>query len=294
MTILPLDRVKVLSEALPYIQRFYNQVMVVKYGGSAMQNTVLKHDFARDVVLLKAVGMHPVIVHGGGPDIARNLAKVNIESQFVDGLRVTDDATLAVVRQTLTTLNREIVESIVAHGGNAQGVVANPMIVARPFIPEASSEKVELGWVGELTSVSAEFNRLVHSSDSIPVVAPLGISAAGDCYNINADWVASRIAQHLSAEKLILMTNTAGLLDQQGELIVETSKDAVAQMIEQEVIHGGMLPKVSCAFEAISAGVSRAHIIDGRVEHALLLELLTDSGVGTLITSEQQSAACFY
>lgn len=277
MAILPTDRVKVLSEALPYIQRFYDKVIVVKYGGSAMQNVVLQHSFARDIVLLKAVGMHPVIVHGGGPNIARNLTEAKLESQFINGLRVTDKATLAIVKKTLTALNGEIAQSIVEHGGAAQAVVADPMVNARQF-----GDHAELGWVGEIASLTPKFNQLVRSQ-TVPVVAPLGIDAEGDCYNINGDWMAAGIAQHLRAEKLILMTNTAGLLDNKDQLINQTTKAKVAQMIEQGVIHGGMEPKVTCAFATVSAGVRAAHIIDGRVEHALLLELLTDSGVGTLI-----------
>ena len=277
-------RVKVLSEALPYIRKFYAKVIIVKYGGSAMTENALKHSFARDIVLLKAVGMHPVIVHGGGPNISRNLKAAGIESVFHHGLRYTDQSSIAIIKDTLHAINTSITQSIEEHEGDAQGVVADGLITATKLrIVEGIDEEIDLGMVGKVSAISPELDELVHHPTRIPVISPLGIGGRGECYNINADWVASNIAQHLNAEKLILMTNTAGVLNNQGELIVEASSSEIAELIKQKTIHGGMLPKVSCALRAILQGTKSAHIIDGRTSHAVLLELLTDGGVGTLI-----------
>ncbi len=278
------DKVKILSEALPYIQKFCNKTIVIKYGGSAMTEERLKHSFARDIVLLKAVGIHPVIVHGGGSDISANLKAAGIESKFVHGLRVTDKAAINIIASTLRTINTSITQYIKEHEGEAQSIIADGLIKATKLETSGGIPgRVDLGMVGKVSDISAEFGELVRHPTYIPVVSPLGIGGEGECYNINADWVASSIAQHLKAEKLILMTNTEGLLDNQGKLIVEASSSEISRLIEQETIHGGMLPKVSCALRAISKGAESAHIIDGRTSHAVLLELLTDGGVGTLI-----------
>ena len=280
-------RVKILSEALPYIQRFRDHVMVVKYGGSAMTDARLRHGFARDVVLLKAVGMEPVIVHGGGPEISSNLEKAGIETRFVGGLRVTDAAAMRVVEETLAEVNRGIVASIAAHGGVAQGFVGagfaggGGMLTARKLPPREGGE--DLGQVGEVMRVSPALADFAHRRSAVPVVAPIGVGEDGLSYNINADAAAAGISTHLKAEKLILLTNTPGLLDEDGGLIVEIAWSEVEALVERGVIHGGMLPKVACAFDSVRNGVHSAHIIDGRVEHALLLELLTDEGVGTMI-----------
>ena len=278
------DRVRVLSEALPYIRKFYGNIIVVKYGGSAMTEMTLKHSFARDVVLLKAVGMHPLIVHGGGPNISRNLKAAGIESKFANGLRITDEMSMDIIKDTLKEINTCISRSIKEHGGDAQSIVADGTIIATKLRGgRGISENIDLGMVGDVDAVSPKLDKLAHHATYIPVIAPLGISRQGDCYNINADWVASSIARHLIAEKLILMTNTAGVLNQQGELITQTTDSEIAEFIAQGIIHGGMLPKVSCALKAISGRATSAHIIDGRTPHAVLLELLTDGGVGTLI-----------
>lgn len=277
-------RVRALIEGLPYIQQFRGKIIVVKYGGSAMTEPALKHSFARDVVLLKAVGMHPIIVHGGGPDISRNLEAAGVKSVFVGGLRVTDKSSIQIIKDTLQTINARITRFIVEHGGEGKSIAADGLITATKIsTTEGISENIDLGMVGEVSDISPELGKLARHPTRIPVIAPLGTDAEGQCYNINADWVASSIAQQLKAEKLILMTDTAGVLDKQGELIVEASSSDIAELIEQGTIHGGMLPKVSYALKAICGGANSAHIIDGRTPHAVLLELLTDGGVGTLI-----------
>ena len=278
------DKVKILSKALPYIQKFRNKAIVIKYGGSAMIEEKLKHSFARDTVLLKAVGMHPVIVHGGGSSISADLKAAGIESQFIHGLRITSKEAIQTIVMTLRSINIGITQYIKEHEGEAQSIIADGLIKATKLeTTGVIAEKIDLGMVGEVSDISAEFDKLVRHPTHIPVVSPLGIGSEGECYNINADWVASSIAQRLKAEKLILMTNTEGVLDNQGELIVEASGSEISRLIEQETIHSGMLPKVSCALRAIRQGAESAHIIDGRTSHAVLLELLTDGGVGTLI-----------
>ena len=278
------DKVKILIEALPYIQKFRNKAIVIKYGGSAMAEEKLKHSFARDIVVLKAVGMHPVIVHGGGPDISANLKAAGIESKFVHGLRITSKEAIRIIEMTLRSINIGITQYVKEHKGEAQSIMADGLIKASKLeTVKGIPGKVDLGMVGEVSDISVEFDELVNHPTHIPVVSPLGIGSEGECYNINADWVASSIAQHLKAEKLILMTNTEGVLDNQGELIVEASDAEISRLIEQGIIHSGMLPKVSCALRAISQGAESAHIIDGRTSHAVLLELLTAGGVGTLI-----------
>jgi len=277
------QRVRIMSEALPYIQRFRDSIIVIKYGGSAMTDDKLRHGFARDVALLKEVGMNPVIVHGGGPRISQNLERAGVETRFVEGMRVTDAAAMRVVAETLAEVNRGIVESIVAHGGDAKGFTGSDgddVIVARKLPPVGGED---LGQVGEVAQVSYRLANFAHRQAAVPVVAPVGAGRDGLAYNINADLAATGIATYLKAEKFILLTNTVGLLDTDGALISETTWSQVEKLVKQGVIHGGMLPKVTCAFDSVKNGVRSAHIIDGRVEHALLLELLTDEGVGTMI-----------
>lgn len=281
----------VLVEALPYIRRFRGQTIVVKYGGNAMVDAQLKHSFARDIVLMKLVGMNPVVVHGGGPQIGELLGRLGIESRFVDGQRVTDAATMDVVEMVLGGLvNKEIVARINSHGGQAVGITGKDAATVRArkltlrqgddALPD---EIIDLGHVGEVESVDTALVDLLSGRDFIPVVAPVGVGADGAAYNINADTVAGKLAVALNAEKLMLLTNTAGVLDGGGKLIARMDADTAQAMIADGTIHGGMLPKVRCALDAVAGGVGAAHIVDGRVEHAVLLEVFTDAGVGTLI-----------
>jgi acetylglutamate kinase len=282
----------VLIEALPYIRRFRGKTMVIKYGGNAMVDDALKHGFARDVVLMKLVGVNPVIVHGGGPQIGNLLGRLGKDSVFVQGMRVTDSETMDVVEMVLGGLvNKEIVNFINRHGGSAVGLTGKDgdlirarQLVLRRDAPElAESEIIDLGHVGEVQSIDVGVVNMLVQGNFIPVIAPIGVGDDGRSYNINADLVAGKLAEVLQAEKLLLLTNTPGLLDAQGELIAELDVGRVEELIRQGVIHGGMLPKVRCAVEAVQAGVRSAHIIDGRVEHAVMLDLFTDEGVGTLI-----------
>lgn len=283
---------RVLTEALPYIQRFSGKTLVIKYGGNAMVDEDLQRGFARDIVLLKQVGMNPVVVHGGGPQIGKLLAQLGKESRFVDGLRVTDRETMDVVQMVLGGLvNKEIVSMINQFGGRAVGLTGKDggLIRARRLEhrrmasdPEAS-EIIDLGHVGEVASIDPSVVHMLDSGNFIPVIAPIGVGQDGAAYNINADLVAGKMAQVLGAEKLILLTNTAGVLDQQGQLLTGLTANEVDRLIETGVIHGGMIPKIQCALDAVKSGVRSAHIIDGRVRHAVMLELLTDRGVGTLI-----------
>jgi acetylglutamate kinase len=293
---LPSQRAKniaeVLIEALPYIQRFRGKTIVIKYGGNAMVDETLKLGFARDVVLMKLVGVNPVIVHGGGPQIGKLLGRLGKDSTFVQGMRVTDSETMDVVEMVLGGLvNKEIVNFINRHGGSAVGLTGKDgdLIRARQLIlrrdaPElAASEIVDLGHVGEVQSIDISVVNLLVQGNFIPVIAPIGVGDDGRAYNINADLVAGKLAEVLQAEKLLLLTNTPGLLDEQGTLIPELDVGRVEELTRQGVIHGGMLPKIRCAVDAVQAGVRTAHIIDGRVEHAVMLDLFTDEGVGTLI-----------
>jgi acetylglutamate kinase len=282
----------VLIEALPYIQRFRGKTMVIKYGGNAMVDDALKHGFARDVVLMKLVGVNPVIVHGGGPQIGSLLGRLGKDSVFVQGMRVTDAETMDVVEMVLGGLvNKEIVTLINRHGGSAVGLTGKDgdlirarQLVLRRDAPElAASEIIDLGHVGEVQSIDVDVVNLLVRGDFIPVIAPIGVGDDGRSYNINADLVAGKLAEVLQAEKLLLLTNTAGLLDAQGQLISELDVGRVEELVRQGVIAGGMLPKIRCAVEAVQAGVRTAHIVDGRVEHAVMLDLFTDEGVGTLI-----------
>lgn len=282
----------VLIEALPYIQRFKGKTMVIKYGGNAMVDDALKNSFARDVVLLKLVGINPVIVHGGGPQIGDLLKRLGKTSEFVGGMRVTDSETMDVVEMVLGGLvNKEIVNSINQHGGSAVGLTGKDgdllrakKIVFKQNSPEVDApEIIDLGHVGEVESVDpAIVDMLVHS-DFIPVIAPIGVGKDGHSYNINADLVAGKIAEVLRAEKLILLTNTRGILNKQGELLTGLPLAKVDALIADGTISGGMIPKTRCAMEALKGGVISAHIIDGRIEHAVLLELFTDQGIGTLL-----------
>ena len=284
----------VLTEALPYIRRFQGKTVVIKYGGNAMVDDDLKSGFARDVVLMKLVGINPVIVHGGGPQIGKLLERLGKESQFIDGMRVTDSETMDVVEMVLGGLvNKEIVNLITHHGGRAVGLTGKDgdLIRARKLTirrddPELDvPEIIDLGHVGEVESIDASVVDMLTGGDFIPVVAPIGVGEDGHSYNINADLVAGHMAEVLKAEKLMLLTNTTGLLDKQGELLTGLKVDDVKGLIEDGTVQGGMLPKVGCALSAINTGVKAAHIIDGRVTHAVLVELFTDEGVGTLISA---------
>lgn len=295
-TQLPLhDRVQVLTEALPYLQRYAGKTIVVKYGGNAMESDELKNAFAQGIVMLKAVGIDPVVVHGGGPQIGEMLERLNIESRFVQGMRVTDANTMDVVQMVLGGLvNKEIVTLINKSGGKAIGITgkdgqfikAKRLKVTRQTPEMTAREIIDIGHVGEVEAINTEVVSMLQGSDFIPVVAPIGVDDSGASYNINADLVAGRLAEELNAEKLLLLTNTAGLLSRDGELLTGLSINHVEQLIADGTIYGGMLPKIQCALSAVQNGVNKAHIIDGRVPHAVLLELLTDRGVGTLITGD--------
>ncbi|MEQ9450300.1 MAG: acetylglutamate kinase [Pseudomonadales bacterium] len=283
---------KVLTEALPYIQRFHGQTIVVKYGGNAMTEAHLKASFARDVVLMKLVGMNPIVVHGGGPQIGEYLDKLNIESKFVNGLRVTDATTMDVVQMVLGGLvNQEIVSLINTNGGKAVGVTgkdarliqAKKLALSTASLTATASEIIDIGHVGEITHIATELLETLNHSNFIPVIAPIGVGSQGESYNINADIVAGKLAEALQAEKLLLLTNTPGILDADQQTISQLTRAEVEQLISAGVISEGMLPKVQCALDAIANGVNSVQIVDGRVEHALLLEILTDSGVGTQI-----------
>ena len=283
---------RVLGEALPYIRRFRGKTIVVKYGGNAMVDEQLKSGFARDIVLMRLVGINPVVVHGGGPQIGRLLEKIGKESRFVDGMRVTDSETMDVVEMVLGGLvNKDIVNLISRHGGRAVGLTGKDgdLIHARKLTITRNSpelevpEIIDIGHVGEVASVDASVVDMLVSGDFIPVIAPIGVGEDGHSYNINADLVAGRVAEVLGAEKLILLTNTTGLLDKQGQLLTGMTAAEVDKLIADGTIHGGMLPKIQCALSAVKSGVRSSHIIDGRVEHAVLVELFTDEGVGTLI-----------
>ena len=294
-----LNIAKVLTEALPYIQRFTGKTIVVKFGGNAMVDPALHESFARDVVLMKLVGMNPVVVHGGGPQIGALLAKLNIHTEFVNGMRVTDAQTMDVVEMVLGgSVNKEIVASINRNGGKAIGVSgkdgqlirARKLTVTRHSEELNASEIIDIGHVGEVDQIDTEVLRVILGSDFIPVIAPIGADAEGCTYNINADLVAGKLAQVLQAEKLMLLTNVAGLMDKQGEVLTGLGTSQVDSLIADGTIAGGMLPKIACALDAVKSGVASAHIIDGRVPHAVLLEIFTHEGIGTLITDRRQVA----
>ena len=283
------DRAKILAEALPYIRRFHGKTIVIKYGGSAMTDDKLKKSFAHDVVLLKLVGMNPVVVHGGGPQIDDMLKQLGKKGEFVQGMRVTDAETMDIVEMVLGgQVNKGIVNLINQNGGRAVGLTGKDggLIRAKKLLVRGSNdsdELVDIGQVGEVESIDPEIVHQLHTNDFIPVIAPLGVGKKGETYNINADLVAGKMAEILKAEKLVVLTNTPGVLDQKGNLLTGLSSKKVDELFANGTISGGMLPKISSALDAVKNGVNTCHIIDGRVEHALLLEVLTDEGVGTLI-----------
>jgi acetylglutamate kinase len=287
MTVRKSNVAEILIEALPYIQALDQKTVVIKFGGNAMVDEELKSSFAQDIVLLKQVGVNPVIVHGGGPQIGKLLEKIGKQSRFIEGMRVTDGETMDVVEMVLGGLvNKQIVALINRHGGRAVGLTGKDggLINARKMkLAGAEAKNQDLGQVGEVDSIDPAVVQMLDEDDFIPVIAPIGVGKDGTSYNINADLVAGKLASVLGAEKLLLLTNTAGVLDPMGNLLTGITIEETIQLIKQGVIHGGMLPKVDCALDAVKAGVKTGHIIDGRVKHSVLLELLTDSGVGTLI-----------
>lgn len=277
---------RVLTEALPYIKRFTGKTLVVKYGGNAMVDEPLKQGFARDIVLMKLVGMNPVVVHGGGPQIGKRLRQIGKETTFVGGMRVTDAETMEVVEMVLGGLvNKEIVNLISCQGGAAVGLTGKDggLIEARKLATTDGSR--DLGYVGEVSAIDTSIIDMLVGGNFIPVIAPIGVGRDGHSYNINADLVAGKLAEALHAEKLIMLTNTEGLLDQEGCLVSRLGAEEVLSKIDDGTIHGGMLPKIRCALEAVEGGVSAVHIIDGRLEHSVLLEIFTTDGVGTLISA---------
>ena len=285
------EKARILAEALPYIQRFHGKTIVVKFGGNAMTDEVLKSSFARDVVLLKLVGMNPVVVHGGGPQIEQLLAKLGKKGEFVQGMRVTDAETMDVVEMVLGgQVNKEVVELINQAGGKAVGLTGQDgaFIHARKLTlpPSKENGSVDLGQVGEVESIDPAVIGALESGGFIPVVAPIGTGRDGMTYNINADLVAGKLAEILRAEKLVVLTNTPGVLDKNGKLLTGLTPKKIDDLVAKGVISGGMLPKIGSALDAARSGVKSVHIIDGRVPHALLLEVLTDQGVGTLIRSK--------
>jgi acetylglutamate kinase len=280
----PQNVAQILIEALPYIQRFHGKTIVIKYGGNAMIDDALKESFARDVVMMKAVGMNPVVVHGGGPQINGTLARVGKSTEFIDGLRVTDSETMEVVEMVLGGLvNKEIVNLINSHGGKAVGLTGKDGNMIRAQKISSGKADVDYGHVGEVAYINTDVVETLEAKGFIPVIAPIGAGIDGATYNINADSVAGALASKLEAEKLILMTNTSGVLDKQGGLLTGLNSKQIQELKDDGTIQGGMLPKVDCGLDAVNAGVKTSHIIDGRVNHALLLEVLTDKGVGTLI-----------
>ncbi len=284
-------KARTLSEAMPYIQRFFDKTIVIKYGGNAMTDPALQDGFASDVVLLKLVGMNPVVVHGGGPQINELLTRVGKQGTFIQGMRVTDEETMDVVEMVLGKVNKDIVNLINKHGGKAVGLTGQDgaFIRADKLMLESQDEPgrmLDIGQVGEITKIDPSIISFLDSGDFIPVIAPIGVAPDGETLNINADLVAGKLAEVLHAEKLVLMTNTPGVLDKNGELLTGLTPKKVDEMVADGTLSGGMLPKIGSALDAARGGVKSVHIIDGRVEHALLLEILTDEGVGTLIKSK--------
>ena len=285
-------KAKILGEALPYIKRFFDKTIVIKYGGNAMTEPALKDGFARDVVLLKLVGMNPVVVHGGGPQIEDLLKRVGKQGTFIQGMRVTDEETMDIVEMVLGgQVNKEIVNLINQHGGKAVGLTGqdgNFIRAKKLLLPnkDKPEEMIDIGSVGEITAIDPTLIAFLDTGDFIPVIAPIGVGPQGETYNINADVVAGKIAEVLQAEKLVLLTNTPGVLNKAGELLTGVTPKEIDAMVEDGTLSGGMLPKIGSALDAARSGVKSVHIIDGRVEHALLLEILTDEGVGTLIKSK--------
>ena len=291
----PIERANILVEALPYIRRFYYKTIVIKYGGSAMEEEPLKRIFALDVVLLKYIGMNPVIVHGGGPQIGQLLAKMGKKSQFVDGMRVTDKETMDVVEMVLVgKVNKEMVSLINQQGGKAVGlsgkdgrlITAKKLKLTRSRGKGRPPEVIDIGMVGEVKSINPGVIDSLERENFIPVIAPIGVGEEGETYNINADLVAGKVASALKAEKLILLTDVEGVLDEKKKLIPSLDAKQAKRMIVQKVISSGMIPKVNCCLDALEEGVTKTHIIDGRVQHAVLLEIFTDVGIGTQISKE--------
>lgn len=290
-----LNIARVLTEALPYIQRFHGKTIVVKYGGNAMTDPELENSFARDIVLLKTVGLNPIVVHGGGPQIGDLLARIGKESKFIDGMRVTDAETMDVVEMVLGGLvNKSIVNLINQNGGRAVGLTGKDgnLIRAKKMLlsktdENGKTEKLDIGHVGEVAGIKADVVEMVIASDFIPVIAPVGVGDGGESYNINADLVAGKVAEALKAEKLILLTNIPGVMDKNKNVLTGLSTQDIDDLIADGTIYGGMLPKIACALDAVKGGVISAHIIDGRVPHATLLEVFTDEGMGTLITNRK-------
>ncbi len=286
-----IEKAKVLMEALPYIRRFADKTIVIKYGGHAMEEERLKESFAKDVILLKYIGLNPVIVHGGGPQINETLKKYGIVSEFVRGMRVTDAQTMAVVEMVLTgQVNKQVVGYINRHGGRAVGLSGKDgdLLLCKKLLQEIKGEDgriemVDIGFVGDVVRVNRDLIKTLEDGRFIPVIAPVGVGPEGESYNVNADVVAGRVAAALNAEKLILLTDVQGVKDKSGQLLSSIAVNEMHRLIEEEAIVGGMIPKVVCCAEALRDGVKKAHIIDGRVEHAILLEVFTDVGIGTEI-----------
>ncbi|MCK5727570.1 MAG: acetylglutamate kinase [Thiotrichaceae bacterium] len=294
---LPMQTAEVLIEALPYIQNYAGKTIVIKYGGNAMTDETLKHQFAQDIVLLKQVGINPVVVHGGGPQIANLLKKVGKESKFIEGMRVTDSETMDIVQMVLGGLvNKDIVSLINQAGGRAIGLTgkdgdfikAKKLKIAKKNKENQSlpPEMIDIGHVGEIVSIDPKIVEMLDNDRYIPVIAPIGVGDKGQAYNINADIVAGEMAKVLKAKRLLLLTNTSGVLDTSGALLTGLNEESINTLIDDKTIQGGMIPKINCALEAVKSGVQSSCIIDGRVPHALLLELLTDRGAGTLITAQ--------
>jgi acetylglutamate kinase len=285
-------KARTLAEALPYIKRFFDKTIVIKYGGNAMTDEHLKECFAQDVVLLKLVGMNPVVVHGGGPQINEMLDKLGKKGEFIQGMRVTDAETMSVVEMVLGgQVNKEIVNLINRHGGKAVGLTGQDgnFIHAHKLLMEDLNDPqkmIDMGLVGEISAIDPSIINFLDGGDFIPVVAPIGVGKDGESYNINADVVAGKLAEILGAEKLIMLTNTPGVLDKNGELLTGLTPKQIDDLVADGTLSGGMLPKIGSALDAARSGVKTVHIIDGRVEHALLLEVLTDEGVGTLIKAK--------
>ena len=292
----PIDKAKVLVEALPYIRRFYDKTIVIKYGGSTMEEQGLKRSFALDVVLLKYIGLNPVIVHGGGPQIGEVLTKMGKKSQFIEGMRVTDGETMDVVEMVLVgKVNKELVTLINQQGGKAVGlsgkdgqlIIARKLKLTRKSSQSDTPEVIDIGMVGEVKAIHPAIIKALEKESFIPVIAPVGVGEEGETYNINADLVAGKVASALKAEKLILLTDVEGVMDEKRRLIPTLDAKQAKHLMAQKIISSGMIPKVNCCLGALEEGVTKTHIIDGRVEHAILLEIFTDVGIGTQISKEQ-------
>jgi len=291
----PIEKAKVLIEALPYIRRFWGKTVVIKYGGSTMEEERVRRSFALDVVLLKYIGLNPVVVHGGGPQIGEMLSKIGKKSEFIEGMRVTDPETMEIVEMVLVgKVNKQIVSLINQQGGKAVGLsgkdggllLAEKMRLRKASSSEKGQEEIDIGMVGEVKAVRPEVIQALEKEGFIPVIAPIGVGESGETYNINADLVAGKVASALKAEKLILLTDVEGVLDREKNLVSTLSSSEAREMIEKKIISSGMIPKVRCCLDALEEGVSKTHIINGTVEHAILLEMFTDVGIGTQITRE--------